>query len=164
MFKDLKFTGKIVEVDSLGTVSQGVVTYTIKIGFDTQDERIKSGMSVSAAIITDSKQNVLVVPNSAVKSANNESYIEIPGSTVDMQALANISNSTGIALVATPQRQTIETGLSNDTMIEITGGLNEGDLVIVRTITTSTQTTTQSQNSIFPAGGRTTGTGGFQAR
>jgi len=159
--EDLTLTGQVVEIDFLGTVSQGVVTYSIKIGFDTQDERIKSGMSVSAAIITDSKQNVLVVPNSAVKSANTGSYIEIPGDTLDAQTLANISNSVGVSLSAILQRRTIETGLSNDTMTEITGGLNEGDFVIVRTITASTQTTTsQSQNSLFPVGGRTTGTSG----
>jgi len=159
--EDLTLTGQVVEVDSLGTVSQGVVTYNIKIGFDTQDERIKSGMSVSAAIITDSKQDVLIVPNSAIRSANDGSYIEIPGDKLDSQSLANISNSTGISLSSATQRQKIETGLSNDTMTEIKGGLSEGDLVVVRTITASTQTTTsQGQNSLFPVGGRGTGAGG----
>ena len=64
----LSITGEVSEIDALGTVSQGVVTYGVKIAFDTQDERVKSGMSVSAAIITDVKQNVLLVPNAAVKS------------------------------------------------------------------------------------------------
>lgn len=158
--EDLTLTGQVVEVDSLGTVSQGVVTYSIKIGFDTQDERIKSGMSVSAAIITDSRQNVLMIPNSAVKSANTGSYIETPGVALDTQTLANISNSTGISLPSPTQRQTIETGLSNDTMIEVISGLKEGDLVVVRTVTSSATTSTTQNNSLFPSGGRTTGTGG----
>jgi HlyD family secretion protein len=158
--ENLTITGQVIEVDSLGTVSQGVVTYTIKIGFDTQDERIKSGMSVSAAIITDSRQNVLMIPNSAVKSANTGSYIETPGVALDTQTLANISNSTGISLPSPTQRQTIETGLSNDTMIEVISGLKEGDLVVVRTVTSSATTSTTQNNSLFPSGGRTTGTGG----
>lgn len=157
----LTLTGKVLEVDFLGTVSQGVVNYDVKIGFDTQDERIKSGMSVSAAIIIDSKQDVLVVPNSAIKSASSGSYIEIPGDELDAGSSASLLSSTGISLSSATQRQVIETGLSNDTITEVTNGLNEGDLVIVRTITASTKTTaSQGQNSLFPVGGSTTGGGG----
>ncbi len=72
----LSITGEVAEIDTLGTVSQGVVNYAVKIVFDTQDERVKSGMSVSATIITEVKQDVLLVPNAAVKS-NNEQYVEV---------------------------------------------------------------------------------------
>ncbi|MEK9151915.1 MAG: HlyD family efflux transporter periplasmic adaptor subunit [Patescibacteria group bacterium] len=66
---DLQISGQVAQVDALGAVSQGVVTYGVTIAFDTQDLRIKPGMSVSAAIITDVKQDVLMVPNSAIKAA-----------------------------------------------------------------------------------------------
>ena len=66
-------SGVVTEIDPIGAISQGVVTYDIKINFDVVDERVKPSMSVSAAIITDTKQNVLVVPNSAVKSKNGSS-------------------------------------------------------------------------------------------
>ena len=32
----LSITGKVAEIDNIGTVSQGVVTYNVKIGFDTK--------------------------------------------------------------------------------------------------------------------------------
>ena len=70
---DLTISGVVSEIDSIGTVAQGVVTYNVKINFDTQDERVKPGMSVSSAIITDIKQDVLAVPNGAVKSSNGQS-------------------------------------------------------------------------------------------
>jgi HlyD family secretion protein len=113
----------------VGTVSQGVVTYTVKIGFDTQDDRVKTAMSVSAAIITDIKQDVLLVPNAAVKKSNNEQYVEILENNI-------------------PRYQAVEVGLSNDTMTEITSGLKEGDKVITQTITGNTTSTakTSSQN------------------
>ena len=128
----LTLSGKVAEIDTLGTVSQGVVNYTVKIIFDTQDERIKPGMSVSAAIITDMKQDVLLVPNAAVKS-NGEQYVEV------------LENNT-------PRYQAVGVGLSNDTMTEITSGLKEGDKVITKTITgntsaaNTTQTSSQSRN------------------
>ena len=157
----LTITGEILEVDSLGTVSQGVVTYGITIGFDTQDEKVKPGMTASAAIITDAKQNVLIIPNSAVKSAGGANYVEVPGIVSNAsQLLANVANSTGIALDVPPQQKTVEIGVANDSFTEIISGLQEGDVIITRTVTApSTQTTTQG-NSLFPVGGTRSNTGG----
>jgi len=157
----LTITGQIIEVDSLGTVSQGVVTYDIKIGFDVQDDRVKPGMSVSAAIITNVKQNVLLVPNSAIKSTGGISYVEVPSNvSVARELMTNATISTGIILNPVPNRQDVELGLANDLDTEIVSGVNEGDLVVTRIITsltTSAPVKTQT-NSLFPtSGGRTNG-------
>jgi len=73
----LTITGEVIEVDLIGAVSQGVVSYIVKIGFDTGDDKVRSGMTVSANIITDMKQDVLTVLSSAVKTQGNVSYVEI---------------------------------------------------------------------------------------
>ena len=52
--------GTVSEVDAIGTVAQGVVNYAIKIFFETQDNRVKTGMSVSAAIGTDLRRTLMV--------------------------------------------------------------------------------------------------------
>jgi RND family efflux transporter MFP subunit len=137
-------TGKVVEIDSLGTVSQGVVTYNIKISLDTEDDRVKPGMSISAAIIVDAKQNVVLVPNSAVKQQGGRQYVEVVegGSSNSFS-----SNSSGVILPAAPAGKAVATGLSNDTMIEITSGVNEGDNVVTRTIAAAAQTATAAQSS-----------------
>jgi HlyD family secretion protein len=157
----LTITGEVLEIDSSGTVSQGVVTYNVKIGFDTQDERIKPGMSVSAAIITNIKQNVLLVPNSAIKSTGGVSYIEMPSNIpLARQLMANVAVSAGVALNTPPNRQEIEYGLINDSETEIINGVNEGDLVVIRTIITSTTSTSATQTkSLFPTSGARNGGG-----
>lgn len=127
---DLSITGEVTEIDVLGTVTQGVVTYNIKIGFDTQDERVKPGMSVSAAVITDAKQDVLLVPNSAIKSNGNGQYVEVMTDNI-------------------PQQLSVTTGLSNDTVTEIVSGPNEGDRVVTQTITANSTAQTQSQSTGF---------------
>ncbi len=135
----LSITGEVSEIDTIGTVTQGVVNYGVKIIFDTQDDRVKPGMSVSAAIITDLKQDVLLVPNSAVKTSGSSNYVEI---------MADNNNLS--------QPQLVEIGLSNDSTTEIKSGIKEGDKVVTQTITASTQTqTTQSS-----AGFRIPGLGG----
>jgi len=141
---DLEITGKVSSVDTLGTVSQGVVSYTIEIVFDSQDERIKPGMSVSASIITDVKTDVLMVPNAALKSANNLSYVLVP-SAADLKNLP-ANSAAGVVLVQTPSQQTVEIGLTNDEYTEITSGLKQGETVVVGTTgsqTNSTRTQTQ---------------------
>lgn len=150
---ELSITGEVAEIDTLGTVSQGVVTYNVKVVFDTQDERVKSGMSVSAAIITEVKQDVLLIPNSAVKSSGNTNYAEILESAISNQS---VKNSAGTASKAPPRRRQIQIGSVNDLFTEVISGLAEGELVITQTITANA-VQTQSRNN---AGFRMPGFGG----
>lgn len=135
----LSVAGEVIEVDAIGTVSQGVVTYGVKIAFDAGDERVKPGMSVSVSVIVEAKTDILLVPNSAVKSSAAGQYVEI-------------------LVSGSPQVRAVETGLSNDIMTEITSGLNEGDRVITQTIsgTVSSQTRSTGGNTF-----RIPGIGGF---
>jgi HlyD family secretion protein len=151
---DMTVTGTVSEVDTVGTVSQGVVSYGVKIVFDTEAEGVKPGMSVSVSIITKSSQDALVVPSSAIKTINNASYVEIPDETIDSNS---IGSTAGVLLKNKTKKQEVTTGLSNDTSIEILTGLSEGDLVVVKTITaTSTsKSSTNSVQSLFQMGGGT---------
>ncbi|TRZ79645.1 efflux RND transporter periplasmic adaptor subunit [bacterium] len=133
---DLSVSGEVMEIDSVGTVSQNVVSYGVKIALDTQDERIKSGMSMSVSIITNMAQNSIIIKNSALKESNTGAYIEI---------LKN----------GQPTQVNVETGLSNDTMTEITSGLQEGDEVITQSKTNGASSSAPSSvsGSIMPMGG-----------
>lgn len=148
--EELTLTGKVAEIDALGTVSQGVVSYVVQIRFDTQDARIKPGMTVNASIITDVRQNVLAVPLSAVKSQNNEKYV-----LAFTPPLLTGSSTDPVASSEEPARIVVQTGISDDTQTEITSGVTEGQQIVVRTTTATTQTQTTAP-SLFgaPGGGR----------
>jgi len=121
--ENLSITGEVAEIDTIGTASQGVVSYNVKIAFDTNDDRIKPEMSVSADIIIQSAVDVLLIPSSAIKLQDDGTqYVEILG--ID-----------GITLT----QQTVETGTSDDTSTEITSGLKEGDSIVTQTITSSSK-------------------------
>ena len=130
----LSITGQVSEIDTIGTVSQGVVSYNVKITFDTQDERVKPGMSVNANIITQTKQNVLLIPNSAVKSKNGEYYVLVLSQKQD---LSSSSASQGFISASAPVQKNVEIGIADDMNTEITSGLSEGDQVVSRTISGS---------------------------
>ncbi|MFA6554655.1 MAG: HlyD family efflux transporter periplasmic adaptor subunit [Candidatus Paceibacterota bacterium] len=160
--------GTVSVVDQIGTVSSGVVSYGVKILINTDDARIKPGMSVNTTIITLQKDNVLTVPSSAIKKQGNESYVQTLEKSLFTSTVAP-TNTTGtttrnynglasttrnfagtqntravtISTNTTPKKVIVTTGDSDDTNTEILSGLNRGDLVITKTTNgSSAQTTT----------------------
>ncbi len=152
----LSISGEVAEVSTLGTVSQGVVSYDVKILFDTQDERVKSGMSVNASIITFTQENALVVPNSAIKSSNGQSYVLLVNNPPTDQQTSNA----GITLATPPVQQPVTLGAANDTATIITEGLTEGQTVVTRTIDSSSAKTATATGSSGVGGLRIPGVSG----
>lgn len=152
----LTISGQVVEVDLVGTVTQGVVNYNVKVAFDTEDSRVKAGMSVNAAIITDVTQDVLAIPNGAVKTQGNTHYVEMFPTPITS---SGAESAQGVTSATLPVQQVVEIGTSNDTQTEITSGLKEGDQIVVRTIVPTTTTTAQAP-SIFGGNTRAVTTGG----
>jgi HlyD family secretion protein len=139
---DFTATGKVEKMDSLGTITQGVVTYNITIEFDSLDPRIKPDMSVTAAITTDVKQDVVTVPNSAVKAQGGSNYVEV---------------FRGDSVVQVP----VQVGASNDTDTEIISGINPGDEVVTQTISSSDASSSTGTGSSSSGNTRIPGIGGF---
>ncbi len=144
---ELTIDGTVSEIGGVGSVTSGVVNYGIKVAFDTQDERVKPGMSASVDIIVNSKDGALLIPNEALKSGIQEkNYVEIlPGVTS--------SGRRPVSSLVTPVRQPVEIGDSNDTQTEIISGLTEGDLVISQVISTSTAAKASTATGSARAGG-----------
>ena len=107
-FEERRFTGVVDYVSSIGTTSNGVTTYPVTVEITNPDGLIP-GMNVDANIVVESKENVLMVPVSAVHRGN----------TVTVQKGTETS------------RVKVETGINNDDYIEIVSGINEGDIVQV---------------------------------
>lgn len=143
----LTIAGKVASVDTLGTVSSGVVSYTVKIAFDTQDSRVKPGMTTNATIQTDVHQDTLYVPSSAVKTQSGKSYVLVFDPALETSGTAAVTSA------AAPKSVSVVTGISDDTNTEITSGLTEGQQIVVKTTTgsassaTSKTTTTSSSKS-----------------
>ena len=133
---DLTLTGKVTRVDTVGTNSSGVVSYSAIITPDVMNPSVKSGMTVTANIITKTAIDVLAVPSTAIKTSSGTSYVQI---------LQN-----GVATDVT-----VETGLVSDSYTEITSGLTEGESIIVSTTngSGSTSTTTRRSGNVLGGGG-----------
>ena len=151
---DLTLTGQVNEIDTVGTVSQGVTSYGVKINLDTDDERIKPGMSVTANIVIEAKTDVLVVPNSAVKSQGDLRYVELIEAPAEIKNKLKIGTSIVLPKEIQIKNQPVEIGSSSETITEILSGLKEKDLVVFSKINQSKETQTQRTPSFqFPGMG-----------
>lgn len=146
---DLTVVGLISDIDSIGTVSSGVVNYNIKISFDSSNDSIKEGMSVSAAIITKIAADVVVVPNSALKTKNGNSFVEV----FDVAPAATTDGLQGAPSAIAPKQVGVEIGISDDTNTEIISGLKVGDNIVTKTITATTVSTANTAPSLLGAVG-----------
>lgn len=164
-------SGSVVEIDTIGTVSQGVVSYTVTISFDTQDSRIKPGMTVSASIITDSEIDTLIIPVAALKTQGTQQYVEVPVSevTTSFASAGNGATRSAVPLDRPPRRQQVSVGISSDEKVQVLEGLKEGDIVITSTIQPSAQNSRANGQQAAPAiripgvpGGGGGGRGGFR--
>ncbi len=133
-FSDKTFTGAVISIDTAGAVSSGVTSYPAVIRLDTDSDSILPNMGASASIITDRKDNVLLIPSGAVTVQNDSSYVRV---------LKN----------GKVQEVAVTTGLSSDSQTEIISGLSEGDTIITGTSSSQTATGrssgTSSQTSPF---------------
>jgi HlyD family secretion protein len=178
---DLTATGTVETVDLVGTVSSGVVSYTVKVLIGTDDSRIIPGMSVNATIVTNEMDGVLIVPTTAIKSQGNQKYVQTLDSNTVSQYLSSLASANGsstrsfnnsasttprrmgggsgrnisvsIPTTATPQSITITTGASDDTNTEIMSGLSGGEWIITKTTTGTTATTASAPSLLSSLGG-----------
>jgi multidrug efflux pump subunit AcrA (membrane-fusion protein) len=141
---DLTITGKVAQIDAVGTSSSGVVTYNVTVTFDVQDKRLSPAMTVSASIVTRVDTDVLLVPNAAVKTdSSGASYVQVldaPGGT--------------------PRNVDVTIGPAGDTQTEILSGLSGNENVVTQTISANTGASSsgsRSGMSVLGGGGRAGG-------
>ena len=137
---DKTFTGTVSNVNAIGTTTQGVTTYSIEITLDSVTPDLKPGMTANASIVTNKKENVILVPSTAVQTVGGQSVVQI------------MKNNTA-------QTVPVTVGDSNDSETEIVSGVSAGDMVV-----TNPTTAPSTQSSANRGGLNLFGGGGGAAR
>lgn len=113
------FTGVVTKVSVVGTTSGGTTTYPVTVRIDDTDG-LRPGMNVDAEIVLSSADDVLAIPSLAVNRGDTVLV------TSDSPSAANALEQEAPEGYAYVQ---VTTGVSDDSYIEITSGLQEGDTV-----------------------------------
>lgn len=130
------FVGTIENVDSIGTTTSGVVSYTAVIKLISPSTDIRPGMTTSAIIQIARKDDVLKIPTQAIQAGTNGQTVRV------MDKAGQI------------KQVNIETGISSDSETEILSGLSEGDIVVTTVASTRTTTSTTGTSPFSGLGNR----------
>jgi len=133
-FPDKTYTGKVISINAIGSVSSGVTSYPAVISLDAESPEILPNMGVTAKIITDVVDEAILVPSAAIQTENEQSIVRV---------LKNGQAS----------QVPVEIGVSNDTQTVVISGLNEGETVVTGVVSSSMGKTTDTTSSPFGGGG-----------
>lgn len=117
------FTGRVDKVSVNGTTAGGATSYPVTVVID-DPQNLLPGMNVSAKIVVERAENVLIVPVEAVTRGadGGEVTVALPGAL-----------SQDGTLVVDPTRletRSVKLGRGNSDYIEITEGLELGEMVV----------------------------------
>jgi HlyD family secretion protein len=138
---NLTISGKVVAVASTATVSSGVVNYYATISLNQTNPALKQGMTANATVIVSKATNAVAVPNLAISHLAGQAYVNVYSG-------------------GQPVQTAVELGVVGDQYTEVTGGLNQGEQVVLPTIHASTSSSSGSGRGGFGGGGVRIGTGG----
>ncbi len=147
------FHGLVTQVRNSATNANNVVTYDCVVGVTNADYKLKPGMTANLSFIIAQQNNVLNIPNSAlrfhpVESASNSGtdattnsgstngtgggqshhVRRIPGERMVYHTLYLLTGSGETAKVQAVQ---VKTGISDGINTEILSGLKEGDQIVI---------------------------------
>jgi multidrug efflux pump subunit AcrA (membrane-fusion protein) len=135
--------GRVTTIAQEATVTSGVATFPVTVVLDGRNPSLHAGVSASIALVVNQVVHVLTVPSSALRPS---------GGGDSVQRLVN----------GQPVSVPVTIGASDALRTEILSGLNEGDSVVIATV--SSAVPTPNVNSLLGGGGgrggRTTGRGG----
>jgi len=108
-----EYHGQVIKVAQAGTITNGVVNFTVTVELTDADEMVKPGMTAAVNIVVKEINDAVLVPSRAIRLVDNNYVVYILKDGM-------------------PQKVTIRLGSSSDTMSVVVGGdLNEGDNVIL---------------------------------
>lgn len=112
------FTGSIREISPV--VDKSSRTMEIKLNIDDNSSRLKAGMFAEVKIITEEKEKIIKIPAEAMINRFGEYYVFI---------VKDDSDVSGKSIV---EKRVVTPGLRIDNQLEITNGLTEGDILVIR--------------------------------
>jgi HlyD family secretion protein len=158
------FHGVVTQVRNSPTTVNNVVTYDCVIGVTNADYKLKPGMTANVSIVIAQQENVLNIPNAALRFHPPDSVLVETNAVTQMAT--NSAGSAGISGAqghrnghargerpifhtiyvlsgtgdnAKLQAVQIKTGISDGISTEVLSGLNEGAQVVTSVVSTGTQ-------------------------
>jgi len=112
---DEEFSGKITFISPFGTEETGVVEFAVTISLEPAEVELRGGLTATADIIVEKHENVLLIPNRAVKGLVGDYWVEV---VID-EATEEV------------EKRQVVLGAQDAKFTEVISGLEEGEKVMV---------------------------------
>ena len=127
-FQNRQFSGAVKQVRLNPTIQENVVTYNVVAIVDNDDEKLLPGMTANIHFVVAQKNDVLRVPNAALRFQPKDNQLNESGRDASKTA----SSKLYILKDNKPSLVNVVTGISDGNFTEITeGAINSGDQVII---------------------------------
>jgi HlyD family secretion protein len=141
-FPGQRFRGKIRDIRNAATTVQNVVTYDAVIDVDNSDLRLRPGMTANVTVIYAQRQDVLAVPNAALRFHPPSAANAGPSASAPARWKGHHGAPSGdepaeprtvyVLRGSEPQPVSVHTGLTDGSQTEVLDGeLKDGDAVVV---------------------------------
>ena len=125
------FSGVVSQVRNAPIITQNVVTYDVVILVDNRELLLKPGMTANVTIQVRKFENILKIPNAAMRYRPTDLSKEPGGGTAGKKKEPMGQRVYVLGKDGKPQTVSIKSGVSDGAYTELTGGsLKEGDLLI----------------------------------
>lgn len=151
---DQNFTGVVTAIANEGTSTNGVSTFDVTVHINNPSG-LMVGMTTEADILTANKDNAIYVPVDAVHTMGSEKFVMLANQNQNGQS--NQGNNQNGQGNWGQSRVIVQTGLANTDNVEITQGLQPGQVVRLPNLVLNSN----SANSRFSQGGMGFGGMGF---
>lgn len=128
-YPEARFVGTVTQVRNAATTVQNVVTYTVVVGVDNSDLRLKPGMTANVTFVTSRKDDALKIPTAALRfrPKNPEGAEAGKGAGKDSGKDGGKGKAAGgkriyILKDGAPAPVAVTLGIGNDKETEVTGG------------------------------------------
>ena len=139
-YPDDVFEGRVKQIrlgstnssSSTSTTSETVVTYEVVITADNPELKLKPRLTANVTIFTDTRENVLVVPNKALRF-NPDKKIAGGKTIKDCDSPKKVWTMDATSFTAHP----VKTGMNDGSNTEIISGISEGTEIVTETVVKS---------------------------
>lgn len=111
--QDKEYTGKVTKISEVGASDNGAINFTVTVEIISPEKTIKPGMTAAVNVAVDQLQNVLIIPNRAVRTVNEKRVVYVLNNGI-------------------PMMKEVTLGVSDGTYSELAGGdIKAGDPIVL---------------------------------
>ena len=133
-YTDATFTGSVTQVRISPKSSNSVVSYTVIVKVNNDEEKLMPGMTANVSLIITEKNDILLVPNAALRfnpNVNTNVQAQMGPRRRGGNVAAVETPGVYVLMNKKPVKIEVEKGITDGTRTEILSGVEEGTEVLV---------------------------------